>query len=71
MTDKTGAGAEKPLNGYVCFYEGKRVEVWASDMFEAKRKAVQMLKPPRSKQHMVSVTLAVKAGEQVVHTPDF
>lgn len=55
------------MNGYVCFYNGKRWECHASSMFDAKEKAVAHFKPPKSKQHMVSVVLAEKDGQQVVH----
>jgi hypothetical protein len=36
-------------------------------MFDAKEKAIAHFKPPKSKQHMVSVVLAEKDGKQVVH----
>ena len=55
------------MNGYVCYYDGKRWECHASSMFAAKEKAVAHFKPPKSKQHMVSVVLAEKDGQQVVH----
>ena len=55
------------MNGYVCFYNGKRWECYASSMFAAKEKAVAYFKPPKSKRHMVSVVLAEKDGKQVVH----
>ncbi len=35
------------LNGYVCFYNGKRIEVYASHLLEAKQKALDELKPPQ------------------------
>ena len=55
------------MNGYVCFYDDKRWECYASSMFAAKEKAVAHFKPPKSKRHMVSVVLAEKDGKQVVH----
>lgn len=55
------------MNGYVCFYNGKRWECYASCMFDAKERAVAYFKPPKSKQYMVSVVLAEKDGKQVVH----
>ena len=55
------------MNGYVCFYNGKRWECYASSMFAAKEKAVAHFKPPKSKRHMVSVMLSEKDGKQVVH----
>jgi hypothetical protein len=57
--------------GYVCFYAGKRVEVYASTMSEAKALAIKKLKVPAKKTHMVSVVLAEKPGpdgqETVTH----
>ena len=57
--------------GYVAFYNGKQIELYASSLYDAKQKAVATFKAPKSKQHMVSVLLAEKNGEAVVHTPDF
>lgn len=57
------------MNGYVCFYAGRRIEVYADSLFAAKEKAVAALKAPKSKRHMVSVMLAEKGGEPVVHNP--
>ena len=59
------------MNGYVCFYDGKRIEVEADTLYEAKQKAVQKLRVRPNKAHMVSVVLAEKDGNPVVHTPDF
>ena len=56
------------MSGYVCFYDGKRWECYASSMFAAKEKAVAHFKPPKSKQHMVSAVLAEKDGKQVEHS---
>lgn len=57
------------MNGYVCFYNGKRIEVYADSLFAAKEKAVFIFKAPKSKRHMVSVMLAEKGGREVVHNP--
>ena len=46
------------LCGYVCFYNSKRIELYASSLFEAKTKAIAKFKLPKSKQHMISVCLA-------------
>ena len=55
------------MNGYVCFYNGKRWECYASSMFDAKEKAVAYFKPPKSKQHMVRAVLAKWAAPQPEH----
>lgn len=59
------------MNGYVFFYNNRRVEIHADSLFAAKEKADAHFKPPKSKRHMVHGMLAEKDGEQVVHTPDF
>ena len=59
------------MNGYIAFYNQKTFEVQAKSSYEAQQKAVEHFKPPKSKQHMVSVVLAEKEGKQVTHTPDF
>lgn len=66
------------MNGYIAFFNRQRAEVYADTLFEAKTKAIAQFKAPKSKQHMVSVTLAetdVKLdangkplpGTQVIH----
>jgi hypothetical protein len=53
------------MNGYVCFYKGKRIEVQANTSFEAQTKAAALFKAKRA--YDVSVVLAEKDGEPVVH----
>lgn len=53
--------------GYVAFYNGKRHELYAPSLYAAKLAAVAHFKPPKSKAHMVSVVLAEKDGQPVVH----
>ena len=57
------------MNGYIFFYNGQRVEVYAATLYEAKVKAVAHFKPPKSKQHMVHGALAEKNGTPVSHAP--
>jgi len=54
-------------NGYVCFYTGLRWETYAPALYEAKKAAIAHWKVPKSKQHMVSVMLAEKLGQDVIH----
>jgi hypothetical protein len=56
------------MNGYVCFYRGKRCEVYADTSFAAQEKAAQVLKARKSWE--VTVVLAERAGQQVEHTAD-
>ena len=55
--------------GYVFFYFGTRVEVYAASQLAAKEIAVAHFKPPKSKRHMVHGMLAETAdGKPVIHT---
>jgi hypothetical protein len=55
------------LNGYVCFYKGKRIEVRAASSYAAQNEARDMLRVPTSKQYLISVVLAEKDGTEVTH----
>ena len=57
------------MNGYIAFYKGKQVEVHADTSYEAQQKAAKQLKAKKS--YDVTVVLAERNSEQVVHTPDF
>lgn len=57
------------MNGYIAFYNGKTVEVYAETSYDAQKKAIQHFKPPKSARHRVHVHLAEKNGEQVTHLP--
>jgi hypothetical protein len=54
---------------YIALYGGKRVEVNANTLFEAKTKACALLRVPPKRSHMVSVVLAKRPyGSNVVHS---
>lgn len=55
------------MNGYVAFYNQRRIEVYADTSYEAQQKAAEQLKVPPRRRHQVTVCLAEKNGEQVVH----
>ena len=55
------------MNGYICMFLGKRVEVMANDLWQAKQKAIQALKVPKSKQGLLSIVLAEVEGNQITH----
>lgn len=57
------------MNGYIAFFNSKQIEIYASSLYEAKQKAIQQLKVPKSKQGLLAVVLAEKGGEVVVHHP--
>ena len=58
------------LYGYVCFYNGKRIEVYAPTVLAAQKKVAEQLKIPPRKQYLISVTLCERPdGTEVIHTP--
>ena len=64
------------MNGYVCLWNGKRVEVRANSSLQARGMAAAVLvgrtwhTGPRHA-HEITVVLADKAGHQVTHSPTF
>lgn len=59
------------MNGYVCFYRDKRLEVYADTLWNAKEKAIQEFKLEGKKSRFeVSVHLAELQGKPVVHVAD-
>lgn len=63
------AEKHKKANGYIAFYKGKQVEVMADTSLEAQSLAAHYWRV--KKQYDVTVVLAEKKGQPVVHTPDF
>lgn len=59
---------EKSTYGYICFYNWKQYECYADSLYGAKQKAIAFFRPPVKKQHMISVMLAEKNGETVIHS---
>lgn len=57
------------MNGYVCFYKGKRWECHADTTFEAQQKAAEHFKA--KKRYDVTVMLAEINGKQATHKPMF
>lgn len=55
--------------GYIAHYDRKRYELYATSTVEAQRKAAQHFGCAR-KPWLVSVVLAEKDNEPVIHTPD-
>lgn len=54
------------MNGYMCFYKEKVIAVYADSSYAAQQKAATLLKAKRA--YEVTVVLAEKDGEPVVHT---
>lgn len=58
--------------GYVAYYGQQQAEFYAPSLYAAKQLAVKYFRPPKSKEHMVSVLLAERAdGSSINHIPDF
>lgn len=53
------------MNGYICFYKGKRLEVYADTSYQAQLKAASLFKARKS--YEVDVNLAELAGKPVTH----
>ena len=60
------------VKGYIAIFNGKRIDIFAESLYAAKLKAIKKLKPPKSKQHMVTVMLAQNEdGDTITHVADF
>lgn len=51
------------MNGYICFWHGKKAEIYAENSLDAQRQAAKVFKAKR--QYEITVVLAEKDGEQV------
>jgi hypothetical protein len=54
--------------GYIAYYNGQKKELTANDMYQAKLKAIEHFKVPRSKQGLLAVVLAEVDGKPVLQT---
>lgn len=57
------------MNGYVGGLNDQRVEVHADNLWDAKQKVIELVKPRKKDMGLVWVLLAEKDGEQVCHDP--
>ena len=57
--------------GYIGFFKGKRVEVYAPSLYAAKEKVLAHFKPSKKDSGLVSVMLAEVDGKEVTHVADF
>ena len=55
-------------NGYIAFYKGKKMEVYADTSLEARDIAQAAFKAKKG--YEVTVMLAEKDGKEVIHTAD-
>ena len=49
------------LSGFVANFQGKKADIWATSMWDAKKKAIDALKVHKKYETQVSVHLAIKA----------
>lgn len=56
------------MNGYIAFYKGKKIEVYAETSLKARDEAVRRLGLKPGKAHEVTVVLCEKDGSQVTHS---
>jgi ribosomal protein L27 len=57
------------MNGYICMYNGKKVEVYANTSYEAQKQGAVAFKVSEKNRYKVDVYLCETAqGEQVSHT---
>lgn len=54
------------MNGYICLYKNKRIEVYADSSYLAQKKAAEILKVKKS--YEISVYLAEKDGNPVTQS---
>ena len=55
------------MNGYICFWRDKQIEVHADSSYAAQLKAAAILKAKKS--YEITVVLAEKAEAPVTHQP--
>jgi hypothetical protein len=55
------------MNGYIAYYKGQRLEVYAETLYAAQTKAAQLLKVPSKRQYQVHTVLAELNGTPVEH----
>ena len=59
------------MNGYVCFFGSRSVEVFADTSYQAQKKAIEIFKVSQKNSYKVSVLLAEKNNNQIVQAPNF
>lgn len=63
------------MNGYLCFYSGKKIEVRAETSYAAQKEAARILRVKPNKEYMITVVLCEKetpnGTEEIIHVPDF
>lgn len=55
---------------YAAFFKGRKAEIKATSLYEAKMKAIALFKPTKRDMGLLAVVLAAKNGENVTQFPD-
>lgn len=55
------------MNRYTCFYQGKQIEVSAESTLKAQMQAAHSWQVLPHRRHMITVFLAEKNGQTVIH----
>lgn len=55
------------MNGYIALYNGKKIELYAETLYDAKLKAIQFFKVNKKNEWQVSVYLCEDNGKPVIH----
>jgi hypothetical protein len=56
------------MNGYITIFHGRKHELYANSLYEAKKLAVQFFKPKKKDEHSIIVLLCEKDGMIVTHS---
>jgi len=62
------------MNGYICFWNDKSLEIMADTSYQAQQRAIREFQKNTRKKvngYDITVVLAEKEGEQIIHNPDF
>lgn len=57
------------MNGYIAFFNGRKCEIRANSLYDAKQEAVRLLRVPKTQMGLLAVVLAEKNVEAVTHDP--
>lgn len=55
------------MNGYIALYNGKKIELYAETLYDAKLKAIQLFKVNKKNEWQISVYLCEKDNKPVIH----
>ena len=59
------------MNGYIAYYNNKKIDVYADTSYQAQQRAAKVLNVSEKNRYKITVILAEKNNQQVTHIPDF